>query len=32
MEPIYGDGQAGRKIVEILAGLGSINIQKRITY
>lgn len=29
---IYGDGRAGEKIAEILAGLGKIDIQKRITY
>jgi UDP-hydrolysing UDP-N-acetyl-D-glucosamine 2-epimerase len=32
MEPIYGDGTAGRQIAEILAGLGPVNVQKRITY
>ena len=32
MEPIYGDGSAGKKIAEILAGLGPISVQKRITY
>lgn len=32
MEPIYGDGTAGRKIAEVLANLGPINVQKRITY
>jgi UDP-hydrolysing UDP-N-acetyl-D-glucosamine 2-epimerase len=32
MEPIYGDGSAGNKIAEILAGLGPISVQKRITY
>jgi len=32
MEDIYGDGSAGTKIAEILAGLGPVEIQKRITY
>jgi UDP-hydrolysing UDP-N-acetyl-D-glucosamine 2-epimerase len=32
MEPIYGDGTAGRQIADTLAGLGSVNVQKRITY
>lgn len=32
MEPIYGDGTAGRKIADVLAGLGTIDVQKRITY
>ncbi len=32
MEPIYGDGTAGRQIAGILAGLGPVNVQKRITY
>lgn len=32
MEPIYGDGTAGRRIAEILATLGPVNVQKRITY
>ncbi len=32
MEDIYGDGTAGRKIADILAGLGQVNVQKRITY
>lgn len=32
MQDIYGDGNAGKRIAEILAGLGSIEIQKRITY
>jgi len=29
---IYGDGTAGLKIAEILAGLGHVEVQKRITY
>jgi UDP-hydrolysing UDP-N-acetyl-D-glucosamine 2-epimerase len=32
MEDIYGDGTAGRKIADILAGLGPVEVQKRITY
>ncbi|MDX2227609.1 MAG: UDP-N-acetylglucosamine 2-epimerase [Verrucomicrobiae bacterium] len=32
MEPIYGDGQAGRRIAEVLASLTHIDVQKRITY
>jgi UDP-hydrolysing UDP-N-acetyl-D-glucosamine 2-epimerase len=32
MEDIYGDGSAGRKIADILANLGRIEIQKRIAY
>ncbi len=32
MEPIYGDGTAGRRIADILATLGPVNVQKRITY
>jgi len=31
-EPIYGSGDAGEKIADILAGLGEISISKRITY
>ncbi len=31
-DPVYGDGHAGRRIADILAGLGDINVQKRITY
>lgn len=31
-EPIYGDGHAGRNIAEVLAKLGSINVQKRISH
>jgi len=29
---IYGDGQSGDRIAEVLAGLGSVQVQKRITY
>jgi UDP-hydrolysing UDP-N-acetyl-D-glucosamine 2-epimerase len=32
MEDIYGDGAAGQKIADVLAGLGRIEVQKRITY
>ena len=32
MDPIYGDGLAGIRIADILAGLKEINIQKRITF
>jgi UDP-hydrolysing UDP-N-acetyl-D-glucosamine 2-epimerase len=32
MEDIYGDGTAGRKIADILANLGPVPVQKRITY
>jgi hypothetical protein len=32
MEDIYGDGTAGRKIADILANLGRVEIQKRIAY
>ena len=32
MEPIYGDGCAGEKIATILASLGKVDVQKRITY
>jgi UDP-hydrolysing UDP-N-acetyl-D-glucosamine 2-epimerase len=32
MDPVYGDGNAGRRIAEILAGYGPVNVQKRITY
>lgn len=32
MEPIYGDGTAGKRIADILAELGPVNVQKRITY
>ncbi len=32
MEDIYGDGTAGKKIAEVLAGLNGIDVQKRITY
>ena len=31
-EDCYGDGNAGTKIADILAGLGRIEVQKRITY
>lgn len=31
MEPIYGDGQAGERIAEVLATC-QVNVQKRITY
>lgn len=29
---IYGDGRSGDRIAEVLAGLGSVQVQKRITY
>jgi UDP-hydrolysing UDP-N-acetyl-D-glucosamine 2-epimerase len=32
MEDIYGDGSAGKRIADVLAGLGPIEVQKRITY
>jgi UDP-hydrolysing UDP-N-acetyl-D-glucosamine 2-epimerase len=32
MEPIYGEGNAGVRIANILSGLGPVNVQKRITY
>jgi UDP-hydrolysing UDP-N-acetyl-D-glucosamine 2-epimerase len=32
MEDIYGDGTAGRRIADILAELGPVEVQKRITY
>lgn len=32
MEDIYGDGHAGTRIAETLAGLGKVEVQKRITY
>ena len=32
MDPIYGDGNAGARIAEILAGLKKIKVQKRITF
>ena len=32
MEPIYGNGDAGEKVAAILAGYGTIDVQKRITY
>lgn len=31
-DPVYGDGHAGSRIAETLAGLGPIDVQKRITY
>lgn len=32
MQDIYGDGKAGLRIADILAGLGPVTIQKTITY
>lgn len=32
MEDIYGDGHAGKRIADILADLGPVDVQKRITY
>lgn len=32
MQDIYGDGKAGTRIADILAGLGPVTIQKTITY
>lgn len=32
MSNIYGDGKAGKRIAEILAGLGAVSVQKLITY
>jgi hypothetical protein len=32
MQPIYGDGKAGERIADILAGYGTVNVQKRIEY
>lgn len=32
MDTTYGDGDAGRRIADIIAGLGPVTIQKRITY
>lgn len=32
MEDIYGDGRSGERIAETLAGLGKVEVQKRITY
>lgn len=32
MQDIYGDGTAGRKIADVLADLGPVQVQKRITY
>lgn len=31
-DPVYGDGKAGKRIADILARLGKVNVQKRITY
>jgi UDP-hydrolysing UDP-N-acetyl-D-glucosamine 2-epimerase len=31
-DPLYGDGKAGPRMAEILAKLGAVNVQKRITY
>ena len=32
MDDTYGDGLAGPRIADILANLGRIDVQKRITY
>ena len=32
MQDIYGDGTAGNKIADVLAGLGPVQVQKLITY
>lgn len=32
MQDIYGDGSAGEKIADVLAKLGAVQVQKRITY
>lgn len=32
MQDIYGDGTAGARIADVLAGLGSVQVQKLITY
>lgn len=32
MEPIYGEGDAGKRIADVLAKLGPVQVQKRITY
>jgi UDP-hydrolysing UDP-N-acetyl-D-glucosamine 2-epimerase len=32
MDPIYGDGNAGARIADVLAGLKHVNVQKRITF
>jgi UDP-hydrolysing UDP-N-acetyl-D-glucosamine 2-epimerase len=32
MLPIYGDGRAGERIADTLAGYGPVNVQKRIEY
>ena len=31
-QPIYGSGNAGKKIADILASISEIQVQKRITY
>jgi len=31
-DPIYGDGRSGPRLAETLAGLGAIQVQKKITY
>lgn len=31
-DPVYGDGKAGQRVADILAGLGPVTVQKRITY
>ena len=31
-DPVYGDGRAGQRVADILAGLGPVTVQKRITY
>jgi UDP-hydrolysing UDP-N-acetyl-D-glucosamine 2-epimerase len=32
MDDAYGDGKAGKRIADILAGLNEVEVQKRITY
>jgi UDP-hydrolysing UDP-N-acetyl-D-glucosamine 2-epimerase len=32
MDPVYGDGNAGTRIADILYGMGPIDVQKRITF
>jgi len=32
MQAIYGDGCSGERIAQVLASLGEIDVQKRITY
>lgn len=32
MDPIYGDGQAGTRIADILARIDNVDVQKRIAY